>query len=169
MLSERILSSLSLFFEKNNMRELSQAEGGKNHDSTWLTSKKKNSGFNRLERKNFLECPSLKCKIFGKCIEWCNNHFYCIFVACTDTKSWLPWWEVSEIPRFFPDFFLKKCKISLTNWINSLSISPDNGLNPFLTAIPSTHLFMLSASYLQCIWIECVFNMTCCSISWTIN
>ena len=34
MLSERILSSLSLFFEKNNMRELSQAEGGKNHDST---------------------------------------------------------------------------------------------------------------------------------------
>ena len=47
-------------------------------------------------------------------------------------------------------------KFPSTKWIYLIisQISPDNGLNASLTAIFSTDLFMLSASHLQCAWID---------------
>ena len=53
----------------------------------------------------------------------------------------------------FPDFFLANLKFPWPTEITISQISRDNGLNPSLTAILPTHLFMLSASHMQCIWI----------------
>ena len=54
----------------------------------------------------------------------------------------------------FSGLFCDKCKISWPIKLTNSQISPDSGLNVPLTAIPFTHLFMLSARQMQCTWIE---------------
>jgi len=94
---------------------------------------------------------------------------------------WLPQPVISEISWLFSDFFLTSIKFSWPTELKVLQISPENGLNAPLTAIPTAHLFMLSASHMQCTWtdssltyrakrIDFLENPTsaCCSISWTV-
>ena len=54
----------------------------------------------------------------------------------------------------FPDFFLTNVKFPWPTELPISQISPHNGLNAPLTAIPSTHLFKLLASHVQCKWID---------------
>ena len=95
--------------------------------------------------------------------------------------AWLPQPVISEISWLFPDFFLTSVKFSWPTELKVLQISPENGLNAPLTAIPTTHLFMLSGSHMQNTWtdssltyrakrIDFLENPTLafCSISWTI-
>ena len=62
--------------------------------------------------------------------------------------------HIQRYSLMFPWLFPDKCKFPGPTEEITSQISPDNTLNPSLKAIPSTHIFMFSASHVQCIWIE---------------
>ena len=57
-------------------------------------------------------------------------------------------------------FFLTNVKFPWPTELTIAQISPDNGLSSLLRAILFTHLFMLSASHVQCTWINVQKGLT---------